>query len=120
MPRVPWEKLLQADFHGPLPSGDYLLVVIDRYSRFPEVEFVKSTKLSVLIPKFDRIFAVQGIPEVIRTDNGPPFNSDDFGRYLTKLGVLHDPITPVWPQANGKVERFNQLLGKVICRDSTL
>ena len=113
MPRAPWEKL-HADFYGPLPSGDYLLVVIDRYSRFPEVEFVKSTKLSVLIPKFDRIFAVHGIPEVIKTDNGPPFNSDDFSRYLIALGIKHDPTTPVWPQANGEVERFNQPLGKVI------
>ena len=113
MPRALWERL-HADFYGPLPSGDCLLVVIGRYSRFPEVEFVKSTKLSVLIPKLDRIFAVHGLPEVIKTDNGPPFNSDDFSRYLKALGIKHDPTTPVWPQANGEVERFNQPLGKVI------
>ena len=43
------------DFYGPLPSGEYLLVLIDRYSRFPEVEIVKSTKASVIILKLDRI-----------------------------------------------------------------
>ena len=32
------------DFYGPLPSGEYLPVLIDRYSRFPEVAIVKSTK----------------------------------------------------------------------------
>ena len=41
-PNSPWEKV-SIDFCGPLPSGDYLLVVIDDYSRFPEVEILKST-----------------------------------------------------------------------------
>ena len=101
-------------FHGPFPSGDYLLLVIDSYSRFPDVEFVKSTKWSVLTPKFDHIFPLHGIPEVIRTDNGPAFNSGDFRRHLTKLGEMHDPLIPVWPKANGDVERVNQPVGKVI------
>ena len=69
MPNGPREKL-HMDFNGPLPSGDYLLVVNDRYSRFPEVEIVKSTKASIVIPKLDRIFLVHGIPDVIKTDNG--------------------------------------------------
>ncbi len=54
MPKGPWETV-HLDFYGPLPSGDYLLVVIDRYSRFPEVEIVKSTKASIVVPKWDKI-----------------------------------------------------------------
>ena len=39
----PWQNLA-IDFYGPVPrSGQYLLVVIDTYSKFPEVEIVKST-----------------------------------------------------------------------------
>ena len=37
LPTGPW-KMLAMDFLGPFPSGDYLLIVIDEYSRFPEVE----------------------------------------------------------------------------------
>ena len=113
MPKGPWEKV-HIDFYGPLPSGDYLLVVIDRYSRFPEVEIVRSTKASVVIPKLDKIFSVHGIPETVKTDNGPPFSSDDFDRYLKTLGITFEPSTPCWPQANGEVERFNQPLGKAL------
>ena len=40
MPMGPWE-IVHLNFYEPLPSGDYLLVVINRYSRFPEVEIVK-------------------------------------------------------------------------------
>ena len=56
MPKGPWE-IVHLDFYGPLPSGEYLLVVIDRYSRIPEVEIVRSTKASTVIPKLDKIFA---------------------------------------------------------------
>ena len=54
--------MLRMDFLGPFPSGDYLLVVIDEYNRFPEVEIVKSTSAKSVIPRLDAIFARQGIP----------------------------------------------------------
>ena len=76
----PWQSLA-IDFYGPIPrSGQYLLVVIDTYSKFPEVEIVKSTSAKACIPKLDRIFATHGIPRKIRTDNGPTFNGDEFKR----------------------------------------
>ena len=48
-------KMLAMDFFGPFPSGDYLLVIIDEYSRFPEVEIVKSTSTKSVIPRLDRL-----------------------------------------------------------------
>ena len=68
MPEGPWE-VVHTDFYGPLPTGEYLLVVIDRYSRFPEVEIVRSTKASTVIQKLDKIFATHGLPTVIKSDN---------------------------------------------------
>ena len=113
MPDGPWQKI-HADFYGPLPSGEYLLVVIDRYSRYPEVEIVRSTKAASVIPKLDKMFATHGIPETMTSDNGPPFNGDDYQRYLTALGINKNPSTPKWPQGNAEVERFNQPLGKAL------
>ena len=113
MPKSQWE-VLNIDFYGPLPTGEYLLVVIDRYSRFPEVVIVSSTKASVVIPKLDRIFAVHGIPAIVRSDNGPPFNGEDYSRYLQALGVKVEWSTPKWPQGNALVERFMQPLGKAL------
>ena len=111
MPKGPQEKV-HIDFQGPLPSRDYLLVVKDRYSRFPEVEIVRSTKASVMIPKLDKIFSVRGIPETVKTNNGPEFFSNDLDRYLKTLGITYEPYKPRWPQENGEVERFNRSLGK--------
>ena len=43
----PWTSVA-IDFYGPVPrTGQYLLVVIDTYSKFPEVEIVNSTEAKV-------------------------------------------------------------------------
>ena len=113
MPNRPWEEI-KVDFCGPFPSGHYLLVVIDCYSRFPEVEILKSTAAPKVIPKLDTIFARHGIPTTVTSDNGPPFQSDEFSRYMRELGIKHDPATPLWPQGNSEVEAFNKPLEKAI------
>ena len=41
LPPKPWHTV-NVDFCGPFPTGEYLLVVIDAHSRFPEVEIVHS------------------------------------------------------------------------------
>ena len=48
------------------------------------------------------------------SDNGPPFNSNEFARYVKALGIVYEPVSQYWPQANGEVERFNQPLEKAI------
>ena len=113
LPDGPWQKL-SADFCGPLPTGDYLLVVIDEYSRYPEVEILKSTSAKATIPKFDKILSTHGIPIEIKTDNGPPFNSQEFKEFSEDLGFSHRKITPLWPKANAEAERFMRTLNKAI------
>ncbi|KAK3720291.1 hypothetical protein QZH41_007748 [Actinostola sp. cb2023] len=113
LPQGPWQEL-SIDFCGPFPNGDYLLVVVDDFSRFPEVEILRSTSAKAVIPHLDSIFARQGIPDVVRTDNGPPFNSENFQMFATHLGFNHRKITPIWPRANGEAERLMRTLEKAI------
>ena len=54
LPPTPWHTV-HIDFCGPFPTGEYLLVVIDAYSRFPEVDIVHSTSAKGTISKLDRI-----------------------------------------------------------------
>ena len=111
LPKKAWSEI-SIDF-ADLPSGDHLLVVIDDYSRFPEVEIVSSTSAQQVIPKLDRIFSSFGVPDIVRTDNGPPFNSREFADFANYLGFKHRKVTPRWPQANGEVERYMKTLKKV-------
>ena len=113
LPSSPWKEV-SVDFCGPFPSGDYLLVVVDDYSRYPEVEVMSTTSAKSTIPKLDAIFARHGIPEVVKSDNGPPFNSQDFRNFASYSGFHHRKITPLWPQANGGAERMMATLKKAI------
>ena len=50
LPSEPWHRV-HIDLCRPFPSGEYLLVVIDVYSHFPEVDIVHSTKATSPISK---------------------------------------------------------------------
>ena len=113
IPEHQWHTV-GVDFKESLPSGEYLLVVIDLYSRYPEVDIVKSTSAQAIIPKLDRIFATHGLPKKVKSDNGPPFNGSDIRRYFETLGVEHKTSTPIWPQGNSSVGSFMKPLKKVI------
>ena len=113
LPPAPWHTL-HINFCGPFPTGEYLLVVIDAYFRFPEVDIIQSTSATAITPKLDRIFVTHGIPAVLRSDNGPPFTSHEIKKYVEENGIEHQRITPLWPQANSEAESFMKPLTKAI------
>ena len=76
-PKGPWVQV-STEFCGPFPTGKAVLVVIDVYSKYPEVEIIKSTAAKEVLPAMERIFAPHGIPETLNSDNGPPFEGQAF------------------------------------------
>ena len=84
LPNRPWTELFAA-FCGPFPSGDYLLVVIDDYTRYPVARTTISTSARAVIPIIDDIFSMFGVPDVMRTENGPPFKGHEFGQFAAYL-----------------------------------
>ena len=91
-------------FAGSFPSGEYLLVAINDNSQFPKVEILTSLLANVVI--LNMIFARQGYSTIVKTDNGPPFQGQDFKDFATQSGFRHRWITSLWPQANGEAKRF--------------
>lgn len=61
----PWTAL-SADFCGPLPSGDYLFVITDEYSKYPIVEIIRSVSNHTVISVLDKVLAAYGIPITIK------------------------------------------------------
>lgn len=80
IPDEPWSHV-SAEFRGPFPTGEYLLVVIDEHSRYPVVEILRSTSVRAVNAIFDKMFSLFGIPEELKTDNGPPFQSFEFRQF---------------------------------------
>ena len=113
LPDRAWEKL-HADFKGPIGGQYYLHVVIDQYSKYPEVDVLKSTSFKKLRPVLDRIFSGHGIPETVTCDNGPPYSGYEMGRYAQEMGFELTPVSPEDPQGNGFAENFVKLLCKLL------
>ena len=67
-------------------------------------------------PVFDEAFREYGLPDRLRSDNGPPFGSVGVGRLtrlsvnLIKAGVIPEWIRPGHPEENGRHERFHLTL----------
>ena len=66
---------------GPLPSGHHLLVVVDYYSRYKEVDVMTKIDAKEIINYLRIIFTCFGVPMSIRHDNGPQFDSVEFRNY---------------------------------------
>ncbi|XP_055999587.1 uncharacterized protein K02A2.6-like [Ostrea edulis] len=113
LPDGPWQDLA-IDLMGPFPSREYLLVVIDYFSRFQEVAIMKKITSERIIFQLENMFARHGLPYSMRSDNGPQFVSEEFKGYLDLNGIKHIRTTPYWPQGNGEVERQNRTLLKAI------
>lgn len=109
---TPWTHL-SMDF-GSFPDGRPMLVIIDSFSKFPIVKTVESTAFPNVKRVLDKVFSLLGLPEEIRSDNGPPFQGREFHAYLENLAIKHRKITPLWPQANGEVERLMRTLNRAI------
>ena len=56
-------------------GNEYALATIDEHSRYPVVEIVSSTSANAIIPRLDSVFNMLGVPKVVKSDNGPSFNS---------------------------------------------
>ena len=113
LPPHAWSEV-SADF-GDAPDGSEkkIFVITDEYSRYPIVEVINNLKASTIISVLDKVFSQHGIPSKrFKTDNGPPFQSHDFKRYMKHIGAKHRKITPLWPKANAETERFMRILKK--------
>ena len=86
VPDGPWQKI-GADFFD--FEGKQFLLVIDYFSKFIFVEKVTRTTAQSTINQFRNIFATEGAPQILITDNGPPFTSSEFRRFCQEWNLEH-------------------------------
>ena len=109
LPEFPW-KVIGTDLFE-LDKKHYLLVV-DYFSRYPEVILLKSTTSASVIEALKT--SRHGIPEVIRSDNGPQYSSMEFFKFASSYGFQHITSSPLYPQSNGQAERTVQTVKRVL------
>ncbi|XP_037036075.1 uncharacterized protein K02A2.6-like [Bradysia coprophila] len=99
-----WSRV-HIDFAGEF-QGHYYFVVVDSYSKWPEIFVITNTTSAVAISKLREINARFGNMSILVSDNGPAFISEEFADYCKSEGIYHIR-TPVYhAQSNGQAERF--------------
>jgi transposase InsO family protein len=99
-------------------AGCYPFTLRDGYSRFVlRCTALPSVRGEHTTPQLVRAFADYGLPQRIRSDNGPPFGQPTslaplsrLAVWWLRLGVWPERITPGRPGQNGAHEQFHRVL----------
>jgi transposase InsO family protein len=119
-PIVTSNEVWCVDFKGWYRTGDsaacYPLTVTDAFSRYLLCCRAVAPDYAGCRPAFERLFREYGLPQVLLSDNGPPFASLAAGglsrlsMWWIKLGIMPIRIMPGKPQQNGRHERMHKTL----------
>ena len=114
IPEGPWRK----------PGIDYFnfdgysyVLICDYFSKFPFLYRAKTSFWSLRDRLID-LFSIEGYPDKIVSDNGPPFQSKEFAKFLSGLGIKHTTSSPGYPRSNGFIEQHIQMVKNMLSKSS--
>ena len=116
-PRKPWQRV-HADYAGPF-LGKMFLILVDANTKWVDIHIVNSSSAEVTIEKIRATFATLGLPQILVTDNGPQFISEQFAQFAKNNGIKHVTSSPYHPSTNGLAERTVQTFKEGIRRQKT-
>jgi len=111
---LPFERMA-IDVAGPFPETErgnkYILVATDYFSKWPEVFAIPNQEATTIVEVlFNNVFSRFGVPLELHSDQGRNFESKLFQKLCDLLGINKTRTTPLHPQSDGMVERFNRTL----------
>ena len=114
IPEGPWRKL-GIDYFA--FDGNSYVLICDYFSKFPFLYRAKTSFWSLRDRLID-LFSIEGYPDEIVSDNGPPFQSKEFAKFLSGLGIKHTTSSPGYPHSNGFIEWHIQMVKNMLSKSS--
>lgn len=111
LPEYPWQKVSSDLFQL---NGAQYIVVVDYFSRYPEVIKLSTTTSHQIIEVLKKIFSRHGIPEIVVSDNGPQYSSREFCEFAESYAFTHVTSSPHYAQSNGHAERTVKTVKKLL------
>ncbi|KAJ8381341.1 hypothetical protein SKAU_G00021190 [Synaphobranchus kaupii] len=111
---APMERV-GVDVLGPFPVTDsgnrYILVAMDYFTKWPEAFAIPDQSAATTAERLvEEMFTRFGAPAELHSDQGRNFESQLMAEVCKRLGVTKTRTTPLHPQSDGLVERFNRTL----------
>ena len=110
VPERPWQTIGADYFY--YKGQDYLLLV-DYFSKYPEVIRVNQKTAESTIKAMKDVFARHGIPEKLIADN-MPFDSVTFRTFARDWEMEVITSSPHYAKSHGQVERFVQIMKQML------
>lgn len=110
VPLTPWSRTnrvwqrVHIDFFEKF--NHYFMILVDSYSRWLEVHLIASTSAFNTIDILRKICSTFGFPEEIVSDNGPPFNGENYRKFCMSHGIKCTLTPPLHPCSNGLAEKY--------------
>ena len=82
------------------------LIVADVFSKYILVRKLPNSTSAAVCIELSMIVTELGLPDIIRSDNGPCYNSKEFQQFLQCYSITHQTSSPNHPRSNGFVERM--------------
>ena len=82
------------------------LIVTDVFSKYFLVRKLANSSSAAVCAEIATIVTELGLPHIIRSDNGPCYNSKEFQQLLQCYNITHHTSSPHHPRSNGFVERM--------------
>uniref|UniRef100_A0ABM0M1R1 Uncharacterized protein K02A2.6-like n=1 Tax=Saccoglossus kowalevskii TaxID=10224 RepID=A0ABM0M1R1_SACKO len=101
IPDHPWSNIGTDLFE--IGTENYL-ILIDYYSKFPEVIRIPNKTAHAVISATKSVFAREGIPDKVISDNGPCYDNQEYKDFAHQWEFHHIKISPGHSQSNGQVE----------------
>ena len=92
-------------------------MICDYFSKFPFLYRAKTSFWSLRDHLID-LFSIEGYPDEIVSDNGPPFQRKEFAKFLSGLGIKHTTSSPGYPHSNGFIEQHIQMVKNMLSKSS--
>ena len=111
IPSRPWQTVSADMFYA---QQSWFLIVVDCYSKFPFVRRLHSFTARAVVNEMKTLFAENGIPKTLQSDNGTQFTSAEFQQLASQYGFEIVTSSPHSPRGHGFVERQVQTVKKTI------
>ena len=89
-------------------------VEVDKYSGWINMKKMNSTDMSEMTTFLRACMDYHGVPKVIESAGGPPFNSGGWSRFLKKWGVRHRLSSAAYAQSNGRAELAVKMAKRIL------
>ena len=77
-------------------KGKMIVVIVDFHSKWIEPHVVNSSTSQATVEQLQLVFSTHRLPEVIVSDNGTSFTSEEFAAFVHSNDIKHDerPVSP--------------------------